>query len=161
MKISRFLIMLGIVSFLGGQSLFAQDKQEEKKQKVKDLIESGTYRVDIDRAYPMGGRSVNLTSLYSIDIKGDSIYSHLPYYGRAYSVPYGGGNGMRFEKPVMDYNVSFDKDDKATVVFSSRSDDDKYEFRIQIYSNGTATVFVQPTNKQSITYHGEIRLKQE
>lgn len=161
MKISRFLVMVGIVSFLGGQSLFAQDKKSEKTQRIKESVESGTYSVDIDRAFPMGGRSVNLTSPYSIDIKGDSVYSYLPYYGRAYSAPYGGGNGMRFEKPVTNYKVAFDKDDKATIEFATRSDDDRYEFRIQIYSNGTTTVFVQPTNKQSITYHGEIRLKQE
>lgn len=161
MKISRFLIMLGIVSFLGGQSLIAQDKKSEKAERIKALIEHGEYSLEIDRAFPMGGRSVNLTSSYGIEIKGDSVYSHLPYYGRAYSVPYGGGNGLQFEKPVTDYKVEYDKDGKATIKFATRSDDDRYEFRIQIYSNGTATVFVQPTNKQSITYHGEIRLKEE
>ena len=153
--------MLGIVSLFGGQSLIAQDKKSEKTQRIKELIDGGKYNVEVDRAFPMGGRSVNLTSSYGIEIKGDSIYSHLPYYGRAYSVPYGGGSGLSFDKPVTDYEVAYDADDKATVTFATRSDDDRYEFRIQIYSNGTTTIFVQPTNRQSITYHGEFRLKKE
>lgn len=161
MKISRFLIMLGIVSLFGGQSLIAQDKKSEKAQRVKELIDSGKYKVEVDRALPMGGRSVNLTSSYGIEIKGDSIYSHLPYYGRAYSVPYGGGSGLSFDKPITDYKVTYDEDDKATITFSSRSDDDRYELRVQIYSNGTATIYVQPTNRQSITYHGDILLEEK
>lgn len=153
--------MLGIVSLFGGQSLIAQDKKSEKAQRVKELIDSGKYKVEVDRALPMGGRSVNLTSSYGIEIKGDSIYSHLPYYGRAYSVPYGGGSGLSFDKPITDYKVTYDEDDKATITFSSRSDDDRYELRVQIYSNGTATIYVQPTNRQSITYHGDILLEEK
>ncbi|MDD4515206.1 DUF4251 domain-containing protein [Massilibacteroides sp.] len=161
MKISRFLIMLGIVSLFGGQSLFAQEKKEEKARLIKELIDAGNYTIDVDRALPMSGRSVNLTSSYSVEIKGDSIYSHLPYYGRAYSVPYGGGSGLMFKEPVTDYKMAYDKKDKATITFTSRSDEDRYEFRIEVYLNGTATIFVQPVNRQSITYHGDILLKEE
>lgn len=161
MKISRFLIMVGIVSLIGGQSLIAQEEKDEKFARIKDLIEQGEYHVEVDRALPMGGRSVNLTSPYGFTIKGDSIYSHLPYYGRAYSVPYGGGSGLQFDKPVTDYTVSYEKDNKATIRFSARSDDDRYTFSVQIFSNGTASVFVQPTNRQSITYQGEIRLTKD
>jgi len=37
-----------------------------------------------------------LTSPYSVEIRNDSIISHLPYYGRAYSIPYGGGDSSFF-----------------------------------------------------------------
>lgn len=161
MKISRFLIMVGIVSLIGGQSLIAQDKKSEKFEQVKDLIEQGEYHIEVDRALPMGGRSVNLTSSYGFTIKGDSIYSHLPYYGRAYSLPYGGGSGLSFDKPITDYQVDYNKKDRATIQFSTRSDDDRYTFSVEVFSNGTASVFVQPTNRQSITYQGHLRLKEQ
>ncbi|MDD2437255.1 MAG: DUF4251 domain-containing protein [Massilibacteroides sp.] len=157
----RFLILLGIVSLLGGQSLLAQEGKDEKEQQIKTLIDSGIYRLEVDRALPMGGRSVNLTSSYGFEIKGDSIYSHLPYYGRAYSVPYGGGNGLSFDKPIENYDVTYDEKNKATITFSTRSDDDRHEFRVQIYSNGTASVFIQPVNRQSITFQGNIVLPEK
>lgn len=152
-------MMMGIVSLIGGQSLFSQQKKDETTQVVKELIDGGSYTVDVIRALPMGGRSVNLTSSYSLEIKGDSVYSHLPYFGRAYSAPYGGGDGLHFEKPITDYTVSYDKKNKATIIFNSRSDDDNYRFNVQVFSNGSATIFVQPTNKQSITFHGDLRLE--
>lgn len=149
---------LGIVAFIGGQSLSAQEK-DETAEPVKALIERGEYTVDVVRALPMSGRAVNLTSPYSLTVKGDSVYSHLPYFGRAYSAPYGGGDGLSFQKPIVNKQVSFDEKGKATIRFESRSDDDRYAFQIQIFSNGSATLFVQPTNKQSITYHGDLRIE--
>lgn len=41
----------------------------------------------------MNGKTVYLTSPYSVKISNDSAYIELPYFGVAYSVPYGGGEG--------------------------------------------------------------------
>ncbi len=109
----------------------------------------------------MGGRTVNLTSPYGVELKGDSIYSHLPYYGRAYSIPYGGGDGLIFQEPVSNYTVKYDEKNKATITFTARSDEDRYDFRIEIFSNGSASLFVQPGNRQSINYQGNLVLKEE
>ena len=38
----------------------------------------------------MNGKTVYLTSPYSVKISNDSAYIELPYFGVAYSVPYGG-----------------------------------------------------------------------
>ena len=91
MKNVRLFWLVGIVLLLAGQSLYAQSKKEKKEQKVnevKELIDSKRFTVDVDRAIPMGGRSVNLTSPYSLEMRGDSVISYLPYFGRAYSAPY-------------------------------------------------------------------------
>ena len=42
----------------------------------------------------MKGGSKHLTSDYSLEIRNDSVYSYLPYFGVAYNVPYGGGKGL-------------------------------------------------------------------
>jgi len=103
MRLTRLVGFLGIVLFCAGQSLFAQSKQERKEQKekvVREIVDSGCIKIDVDRAVPMAGRSVNLTSPYSLEIHGDSILSYLPYFGRAYSAPYGGGEGLMFRVEV-------------------------------------------------------------
>lgn len=103
MKNVRLFWILGIVLVLTGQSLCAQTKKEKKEQKekeVKELIECKRFTIDVNRAIPMGGRSLNLTSPYSLEMRGDSAISYLPYFGRAYSAPYGGGDGLRFENQL-------------------------------------------------------------
>lgn len=159
MKNVRFVFLLGIVLFLGGQSLFAQSKEEKREQKeqvVKAAIESGRFIIDVNRALPMKGRSVNLTSPYSLELRGDSVVSYLPYFGQAYSVPYGGGNGLRFDAPVSEYKLSYKKKGVAEIKFRTRTDEDNYTFNISIYPTGSATIHVTPVNKQSITFYGEV-----
>jgi len=151
--------MLGIVLLTGGQSLFAQEQTE--KEQIRKLIESNRFRIDINRAVPMQGRSVNLTSTYSLELKGDSVISHLPYFGRAYSVPYGGGEGLRFEEALTDLSLSFDKKGTAKLKFTAKTSEDRYTFNVQIFSNGSVTVNVNPVNRQGITYHGRLITEQK
>lgn len=164
MKTFRLLFFVGIVLLVGGQSLCAQSKKEKREQKekeVKEMIDEKRFTIDVDRALPMGGRSVNLTTPYSFEMRGDSAISYLPYFGRAYSAPYGGGNGMRFEKSVTDYSCSYNKKGTAQIKFATRTDEDTYRFDIRVFSNGSATISVTPTNKQSITYQGELAPKKQ
>lgn len=132
--------------------------KEETARIVAENIERRDYEVDVDRAIPMGGRSINLTSSYSVRIKGDSVYSHLPYYGRAYSVPYGGGEGLNFSSTVAGYTVSSGEKGQTEVKFTTRSSDDNLEYTITLWPNGSATVNVLPGNRQSINYSGKVRI---
>ena len=164
MKNVRLLFLIGIVLTIGGQSLYSQNKKERKEQKAKDIkemIESGRFTIDVDRALPMGGRTVNLTTPYSLEMRGDSAISYLPYFGRAYSLPYGGGDGMRFEESITDYQCSFNKKGTAQIQFRTRSDDDTFAFSVQVFSNGSATINVTPVNKQNITFYGELAPKKK
>ena len=56
MRLTRLVGFLGIVLFCAGQSLFAQSKQERKEQKervVREIVDSGRIKIDVDRAVPM------------------------------------------------------------------------------------------------------------
>lgn len=126
MKKFKIVFIVGLALLTGaGNTMFAQSKQEKKEQKekeVKELLESGSFKIDVDRALPMSGSSVNLTSSYSLELRGDSAISHLPYFGRAYSVPYGGGDGLRFSKPITDKDIEFDDKGTADIKFEARTD---------------------------------------
>ena len=142
MRNIRLFFFVGIVLFFGGQSLYSQSKKEREEQKAKEIKE-----IEVDRALPMGGRTVHLTTPYSLEMRGDSAISYLPYFGRAYSLPYGGGDGMRFEESITDYQSTFDKKGTARIKF--------------VFSNGSAIISVTPTNRQNITYQGELAPKKE
>jgi len=160
MKKIKFLLIAVLVLLVSGvQPTFAQSKKEKKEQKakeVKELLDSGSYIIDVTRALPQSGKSINLTSPYSLELKGDSVVSFLPYFGRAYSVPYGGGDGLRFSDALTEKNVTFDKKGTAQITFKSRTKEDNYTFNIKVFSNGSATINVQPINRQSISFQGEL-----
>ena len=148
MRLTRLVGFLGIVLFCEGQSLFAQSKQERKEQKervVREIVDSGRIKIDVDRAVPMAGRSVNLTSPYSLEIHGDSILSYLPYFGRAYSAPYGGEQTSK-------------KKGSSEIKFRVKTKEDVYMFRVEVYPNGSVTINVTPVNKQAITFYGDVAL---
>ena len=124
MRNIRLFFFVGIVLFFGGQSLYSQSKKEREEQKakeIKEMIENGRFTIEVDRALPMGGRTVHLTTPYSLEMRGDSAISYLPYFGRAYSLPYGGGVGMRFEESITDYQSTFDKKGTARIKFVART----------------------------------------
>ncbi len=89
MKTKKQILMLLLALLVGFPTLSAQSKKEKKEQKkeaVKKLIASENYKIDVQTALPMRGRSIPLTSPYSLEIRNDSVISYLPYFGRGATV---------------------------------------------------------------------------
>jgi hypothetical protein len=161
MKTRKQILMLLLVMLAGIPTLSAQTKKEKKEQKkeaVRQLIVSEDYKIDVNTAMPMRGRSIPLTSQYSLQIRNDSVFSYLPYYGRAYSVPYGGGSGLIFNAPLKEYTMDMDKKGNAVIKFSARSPEDFFEFRAKVFPDDTTSIDVTMQNRQAISYRGEVDL---
>lgn len=45
---------------------------------------------------------------------------------------------------------------KIQIDFKTRSDEDNYEYRLTIFPDGSTSIHVQPMNKQSISFTGEM-----
>ncbi len=148
-------ICLGVLFFLGCQGISAQKTGEKD---IKTFLEqsagAGTFKIDVTMAYPMRGRSVPLTGNYSLELKNDSADVYLPYYGRAYNVPYGGGKGLVFKAPVEDYRSESRKGKYNMVTFSTSNEEDSFDFVIRLYENGRANISVMMRNRSSISYSG-------
>jgi hypothetical protein len=160
MRTKKILLLTGIVLSIimtGCSSTRGLTKEEKvaKEVEIREAIENRTYKIDVDRVIPMSGSSRTLTSLYSLEINGDKVKSHLPYFGRAYSVPYGGGEGLIFESTITDYKSSFDSKGKSVIEFKTRTKEDQYVYNVEISTNGTASINVRPNNRQSISFHGK------
>lgn len=82
MKTIKIFILAGLILVTSGQILSAQSKKEineQKSKEIKEMIEQRRFTIDVVRAMPMNGRSINLTSPYSFEMRGDSAISYLPY----------------------------------------------------------------------------------
>lgn len=159
------LFILAVLLICGSMTpVMAQTKKEKKQQTeqaVREAIDAKKYKIDVNRVMPMKGGSKHLTSDYSLEIRNDSIYSYLPYFGVAYTIPYGGGKGLNFNAPLSEYTSEYSKKGNARITLKVRNEEDNYIYNITIYPNGTSSIQVTPTNRQSISFSGEMDIKKK
>ena len=79
----------------------------------------------------------------------------------AYNVPYGGGKGLNFSAPLSEYTSTYSKKGNAKITLKVRNEEDNYLYNITIYPNGSSNIQVTPTNRQSISFSGEMDLKKK
>ena len=162
MKQMKWIFMC-LASLLLAENIPAQTREEKKAEwqaNIEKRITGKHFKIDVSMAYPMRGSSIPLTTPYSLELKQDSADVYLPYFGRAYSVPYGGGKGLHFRSPVTDFNTK--KKKKGYVVsFTTETEEDTYDFFIDIADEGAASISVTMRNRQSIRYSGEIACEDE
>lgn len=149
-------VLLCAIILFGCSSTKGMTAEEKAASELalRRAIENRSYHIDVDRMIPTNGRSRQLTSNYSLQIDGDKVKSHLPYFGRAYHVPYGGGEGLVFESVVTDYTSSLDKKGRRVIEFKTKTEEDLCRFRLEIFPNGSASILVNSENRQSISYDG-------
>lgn len=153
-------MMLTIFSVSAQEKKSKKELKAEKKaqqlEQVKTTVESKNFVFDARTANPMKGRSVTLSTEYDVKITNDSIFSYLPYYGVAYSASYGGTDSpMIFDVPFETCTLEKAKNG-YTVKVEAKNKNDRLTFTFHISETGTTTLSVSSTNRQSISYYGEI-----
>lgn len=137
------------------------EKRVEQTEKIKSLLDSKTFVFDATNANPMTGNTINLTSNYDVRIQNDSLFSYLPYYGRAYTAAYGGESPMIFDSPIVEYSMEKAKKGFYSIKATVKNKMDNLEFNFNIAETGSATLIVISNNRQSISYYGNIEKTKE
>lgn len=130
-------------------------------EQVSVMLGEKVYKMDFNRAYPTSAPPFSLNYPYFVSVIRDRVESFLPYFGRAYSIPYGGGEGLHFDAPISNYKVVTGKKDKKIVTFDARTAEDNYQFRIEIYPTGETNLSVGASQRQSMSFSGHIDLDAE
>ena len=138
------------------------------KGQIEDGLASRQYTIDIERAQPQVSFSdISLVSSYppgefissgSVTVFGDTLKSDLPYLGNAYSLPYGGGNGLRFKAPITNYTMDNSHKDRQTIYIEAADLEDTYRYIITLFDNGSASINVMPRKRSSIEFTGKYRV---
>ena len=128
----------------------------DQAARVKVALTEKRYKIMVERMYPMRGGSKNVSSNYSVEVRNDSLFSYLPYFGRAYQVPYGGGKGLNFTERIGSYRESQGKHGQRHIEIDVRNDEDTYLYTIDVYDNGNSDIEVQPRQRERISYSGEM-----
>lgn len=163
-----FYFLFAVILFVNGYTIpcNAQNKKTAKIEKynklakqVKDSINNRHFTVNVNMAYPQSHRAINLTSMYSVRISGDSIISYLPYYGRAYNVPYGGGKALNFTGKIYNYTAVRNKKNMTRITLNVKTDEDTYKYSLEIFDNGSTSIDVSSNQRQYISFSGDMITK--
>ncbi len=135
----------------------AERAQQEKEiaQQVEKALAERQYTISVNMMYPLRGTPVNVTPDYSLQVKGDSLFSYLPYFGRAYNIPYGGGNGLHFSAPIKGYESAKGKKGRTRVTIQVENEGDQLTYNLDLFPNGRADIDVISRERESINYSGE------
>lgn len=156
--------LLAAALAVSGCGILSNETREEKAarvareaQMVYDNVQAGDFVIDIDRMYPLRGTS-KVVNTYSVKVKDGILYSHLPFIGQAWRVPYGGGHALNFDAEIGNYSVVRYREDGYQVRIYVKTDEDEHLYLITVFQNGRADVDVQSGNRDRISYSGMMDL---
>jgi len=166
-KIIVALLMMSVFATGFAQKITGKAKREksrvEKRQQIESLINSKVFVFVATKALPQGGSTIDLTTNpNSLKFHPDKIESYMPFFGRAYSIEYGGGGGFKFEGKPEEYNVLSRKKGKGYEVHASVSDTrDNYKLSLIVSTEGNATLTINSNQRSSISYYGNVEKVKE
>jgi len=165
MKTKLFILLM--LSCLLSFPLFAQEKTKkelkaerdlQKQKEIETLIDSKKFDFEAQKVNPQGGRVINLDyNMYFLKFNTEKTTCDLPFFGRAFNVPYGGGDGGIVFEGVPE-NIKVEKKKKSFLVRATvKGKDDVYDLLFSIFLDGGATLSVNSNNRASISYTGEVK----
>ena len=160
----KLLILLVLLCFLSFPVLAQEktrkelkaDRELQKQKEIEALIDSKNFVFEAQKALPQGGRMLNLDyNTYFLKFNTEKTTCDLPFFGRAFNVPYGGDGGIKFEG--IPENIKIEKKKKSVNVKATvKGKNDVYTLYFNIFFDGGATLSVNSNNRASISYDGEI-----
>ncbi len=156
----RILGLFLMVIFLGSSGNAQESKKERKARQqleMAQLIHSGKFRFVARSAQSELGNFDNLGANYDMVFDSLHIKAFLPYYGRAYSVPYGGSEGVKFDLTAQKMEKNWNEKKKLFSLSAELSDsNDSYSIFLTTGLNGYADIKITFTNRSWIDYYGTI-----
>ncbi len=122
-------------------------------QTVRD---NGTLRIAVSLVTTKRGATVPVSPDYFLELNGNTVTSHLPYFGRSYMAPPNAGNVMEFTSTADSIASEARPGGAMRLSFRVRTDDDIMRFAIDIQSDGRTKIDVWPQRRDRISYDGEL-----
>jgi hypothetical protein len=144
---------------------------------LERIANSKTFYIDSDWAYPQltnalsqaltsrllqPGDTPSAISLIGngnfIRIKGDSVTTHLPYYGqRQLQVGFGDRGAIKLNTTIQNLKVKTHKDNSKIFEFSADYESEQIDVFIRIFSNLTTEVVLDSPSRRPIRYSGAVK----
>ena len=142
-----------------------EQKEAEARQtfgQIADSVNNRSFTIELTYVIPRKLQPRFLTSDYSVRVHGDSITSFLPYFGVAYRADMNSRyrSPLDFEGLITDYSADWKKKKKMQVKMKTKNNMDYMTYSMDIFTNGTVTLDVIPTDREPITFNGRLILNE-
>ena len=131
---------------------------------IEKLVESGKFLFTADRAFPSGGRTVDLMNRANkVEFNGDDARGDLAFFGNATnaSAAYSSdGGGIKFDGEMTNKQIKVKKK-KVILSFKIKAPGEQYICSLSISPSGSATLAISSNNKSSISYNGAVKAIEE
>ena len=158
MKTFTTVVIITLFLALTGSS--QNDKKELKARQrleMAQLIQSGHFKFVARSANSNLGNFNYLSSNYDLTFDSLRVKAYLPYYGRAYSAPYGGSGGVKFDLTAKKIDKVYNERKKMFVISTELEDsDESYAIFLNTGLDGYADLKIIFRNRQWINYNGTI-----
>ena len=134
--------------------------QDSAKATIKTVLDAKQYEFEPDAMTSSKGKMRHLTPGYILRLKGDTVTVYLPYVGRAYSAPMNSSDaGFDFTTTDFTYTVKEGKKKSYIVYIETKGKVYNTEFTLTVYDDGTTYVSARSTDKDPVSYNGNIKEK--
>ena len=155
----KWICLMAVLAFVACSTLTPEEKEARRvaiAKKVATALADRHYQIDVDMMYPLRAPGRNVGGTYSLEVRGDTLISYLPYFGRAYNVPYGGGKGLNFSAPIESYQEGMGKNGKRHIEIKLTNEEDTYLYTLEVFDNGSSSVSVMSRQREQISYSGDM-----
>ena len=151
------LIILSCISIRYSTPKAFPGAQSAKDTDVQKLLKSKSYQFIPQSVKTQSGRSIQISN-YSLEVRNDTLISHLPYYGKAHSASIGDTEGpLNFKATNITYTSKEGK--KNNTQINIRPEDtkiDAQEFFMTVSSSGYTNLSVRFNDREPVSFYGEI-----
>ena len=152
-----FLFFMAVLLLMACATTKQQaDQREQKARQVAEAIQRRHLRVDVSSMNTLRYGSHNITSDFYLELRGDTLVSYLPFFGQAYhSAAYGSPTqGLNFTSAVEELTETHHKRGMTRLEFLVRSDEDRYQYRLEIFPNGQTYIHVHGLSRDPVSFYG-------
>ena len=155
-------ILLAGGSVLAGCSTLTKAEREAKRAEraaqVAKGLDSKHYQIDVSTMNTRRMGSKMLTSDWSLEVRGDTLISYLPYVGVTYEAPYGEVKGLNFTAPFKAYeDGGFFAKGVRTIRFRVDSGEDVIDYTLSVTEAGYADIDIVSRAREGISFSGQMK----
>jgi hypothetical protein len=134
--------------------LSKNEKKDAQYEQIVALIDGGEFAYTVQSANPAGGKTVQITSSYTMEAKEGIYKAYLPYFGRAHNASYGGDGGIEFDGEPTDLKINKNADKRTiTISFNIKNKNETYDCTL-VTGGGNGTLTIISSNRSTISYYG-------
>src|SRR6187397_3617838 len=158
-KNKHLLLLTGcflMLVFFTASSFVRQVSSFTYQDEIAQAINNDRWDFTADYAYPSYGKSRNITGVYYVQCRKDTLIVALPYYGKLNSAA-GASNENPLDFKSTDFKLTKEKRKKGGwLVTIKPSNSEVQSMNFTFFDNGTAQANFTMTNRSAIDFSGKI-----